>query len=347
MKKNLPDKIYRKLHYLFWQKLHPGRWSLLLYLAYWKYLFASKKNIERELGQEEYLYLTQEPNKGAGIGHQMGNWNSGYWFSQRFGVKYAYSSFSNAKWDAFLGFGVDEVSAKELVKSGYKKRRLPYFDETSEKDMALMQGMIDAYRGQKVVFFLELDQFYEAQYGAMEFIKKKYHQSNMRQQEKLIYDKKCLNIAVHIRRGDIVVGQSNQDPALTKRWVTTEYYAELIKKLVSIIPQGQEYKIYLFSQGNKEDFPELSDIKNLVYCLDMGAMDSFAHMVKADMLLTSKSSFSYKPALLSEGIKICPMHFWHGYPKQQEWVLVDEEAGLTLEQMEQLKNVVGEQLCKK
>jgi hypothetical protein len=56
----------------------------------------------------------------------------------------------------------------------------------------------------------------------------------------------------------------------------------------------------------------------------MGAKDSFQHMVYADLLITSKSSFSYKPALLSDGVKVCPQNFWHGYPGQPDWVLVDD-----------------------
>ena len=48
-------------------------------------------------------------------------------------------------------------------------------------------------------------------------------------------------------------------------------------------------------------------------------------MVYADCLITSKSSFSYKPALLSDGIKISPINFWHGYPKTSDWLLASDE----------------------
>jgi hypothetical protein len=46
----------------------------------------------------------------------------------------------------------------------------------------------------------------------------------------------------------------------------------------------------------------------------------------ADLLITSKSSFSYKPALLSKGLKVCPKDFWHGYPDTSDWILVDEKG---------------------
>ena len=330
------DKIYRKLHFLFWHKFCPGRWSLYLFRAYWHYRFG-KDATDKVAGEKKTLYLTQEPNRGAGIGHQMGNWNSGYWFAQKFGVQYAYSPFPNSEWDTFLGFGEGELTAKELLKQGYKKRKLPYFDEKSESDMQLIQNIIDSYKDKKVVFFLELDQFYENQYGAMEHIRKKFGSAPAREKEKLIYEPEDLNIAVHIRRGDIVIGQETKEQSLTKRWLNTEYYAKLLEQLIGALPGECKFKIYLFSQGTKEDFPELKEIPNLVYCLDMPARESFLHMVRADVLLTSKSSFSYKPALLSDGIKLCPAHFWHGYPKEESFFAVDEEKGLNSGQTEKLR----------
>lgn len=61
----------------------------------------------------------------------------------------------------------------------------------------------------------------------------------------------------------------------------------------------------------------------------MNAKDSFLHIVYADVLITSKSSFSYKPALINRGLKICPENFWHGYPKSDDFVLTDEEGRFT------------------
>lgn len=327
----LQDKIYRKLHSWFWNKLRPGRWSLWLFRSYWNYRFMNlkKKKVREEITRS---YLTQVPNRGAGIGHQMGNWNSGYWFAKRFGVPYAYSAFSDPAWEKFLGFGEGEITAEELLRQGYKKRKLPYFEETSIEDMKLIQAMIDSYRGKRVVFFLELDQFYEKQYGAMEHMRKKFYTAPARKDENLIFQNDHLNIAVHIRRGDITAGQETQEEELTKRWLKTEYYVRLLQELLGLLSADVTYRIYLFSQGTESDFPELKEIPNVVYCLDMPAKESFLHMARADVLLTSKSSFSYKPALLSKGIKLCPAHFWHGYPESEDFIIVDEETGLKEEQ---------------
>jgi hypothetical protein len=86
--------------------------------------------------------------------------------------------------------------------------------------------------------------------------------------------------------------------------------------------------IYLFSQGKMEEFADFNQFKNLQFCLDVSSMDSFLHMVFADVLIISKSSFSYKPALLNNGIKVCPEEFWHGYPETNDWIMADESGDL-------------------
>ncbi len=337
LKNNIPYKAYRKLHHWFWNGLKPGKWSLYLYSSYWHYKVSrySKKS-----GGMNELYLTLEPNRGAGIGHQMGNWLAGYCLAEKFGVKYAYSRFPSADWDDFLGFGEHEISTKELILCGYTKKRLPGFNSDNEEDMKRIAGIINSYQGKKVIFYLSLDQYYRNIQEAERFVKEKFNNAKSRHNDKIIYERDTLNIAIHIRRGDIVAGQTTLAPELTKRWMTNDYYATLLKEVVSCIPKDRKYQIYLFSQGTREDFPEFDTIKNVKLCFDMPTRDSFLHMIRADILITSKSSFSYKPALLSDGIKICPEEFWHGYPADERWLLIDVEQGISQGQKGILNNLL-------
>jgi hypothetical protein len=130
-----------------------------------------------------------------------------------------------------------------------------------------------------------------------------------------------------LRRGDIVAGQ-NKNENHTMRWLTNDYFLKTLQNTLDYITTDKKVNIYLFSQGNKEDFLEFENLPNLNYCLDMGAIDSFLHMVMADVLITSKSSFSYKPALLNKGLKVVPADFWHGYPITKDWVKVSDEGKL-------------------
>jgi hypothetical protein len=245
-------------------------------------------------------------------------------------LKFAHSSFSNSVWDSFLGFGQNEVNIDELIKSGYKNIRLPLFDETNLSELELQKKIIESYSDRKVIFVAEQDQGYKDQFGIMKDLKEKFFNSKSRINDKLLFDPKFLNIVIHVRRGDIAIGKE-ANPNLIMRWQGNDYFVNILGNVLNSIKTDKSTAIYLFSQGKSEDFTEFEQFENLQYCLDLNPMDSFLHMVYADILITSKSSFSYKPALLNKGIKICPKDFWHGYPETNDWVLADQKGDLLVE----------------
>lgn len=122
--------------------------------------------------------------------------------------------------------------------------------------------------------------------------------------------------------------QDRNNPNLAKRYQSNEYFVNALKTALKVLKDKENIQIYLFSQGEEKDFSEFSEFVNLHFCLDMSAQDSFLHMVYADALITSKSSFSYKPALLNKGIKFCPADFWHGYPDSEDWVIIDSKGNI-------------------
>lgn len=337
------DKIYRKLHHFFWLRVDSRGKSLWLFSSYRFYRL--HKNRDCQSSKTGEAYLTQKPNRGAGIGHQLGNWLSGFCVAKKLNIPYVYSEFPNVSmresdaWDTFLGFGENLPKEKDLKAKGFRVRKLPYVDVNNQEEVNLLNEIIQTHvkHGKKVIFHLELDQFYENLQESLPELQELFYSAESRKKDQLVYEKDCINIAVHIRRGDIVKGQENNDPSLTKRWLDNAYYLELLKVIEGMIPEEKKYRIYIFSQGTEEDFKEFSEIKNIEYCFQMPAMESFLHMIMADILIISKSSFSYKPALLSKGLKICPEHFWHGYPQNDMWIKVDEEKGLSQQQQEVIR----------
>lgn len=325
----LLNKIYRKWHWFLFAKLQPGDWILYFYPVFWhgkKYARKHGKKITEMVNDVNYasdVYVTQIPNIGAGIGHQISNHNSGIHCSRMFNCKFAYSSFADKEWDEFLGFGNGETSVTELLNNGYKLLRIPFYDNGDR--YPIIKNIIDSYSGKKVVLQTELDQFYKNQYEIIPYIKNKFENAKesrlTKHQEDLIFDKEETNIAVHIRRGDITAGQSTGEQTLTKRWLDRDYYKKVLDYIVNNIKPEKPLHIYIFSQGN-EDYSDFEKYGKVTSCLDMPAMESFIHMVRADILVTSKSSFSYKPALLADGIRICPDGFWHGYPEDSKWIVM-------------------------
>lgn len=287
-------------------------------------------------------YMTKIVNPTAGIGDQLASWITGYYYAAKFQLDYAYSPLFPENWNSFLGFEENVQKAEDLLKNqGYKRIWLPYFEERDEQEIKMIQGIIKSYVGQKVVFYVEISQVYGEQFGVMEDIRRKFNAAAVRRQDKLVYSENILNIAVHVRRGDIVQGQTDNNPQLTMRWLDNNYYVNILNQLLNFL-QNTKYKIFIFSQGIKDDFKEFSEFKDIEFCLDMSAMESFLHLIRADILITSKSSFSYKPALLSEGLHICPRNFWHGYPEDFNWILADDYGMIDEKEYRKLKEYVFE-----
>lgn len=330
--KEIAYKVYNKLRADFVLKNYDKRNYDVYCKKYASYRHMIKNSSSIPENSQE-LYITARPNPGAGIGHQMANWIAGYWFAKYFQLKFAHTSFSSISnpfiandWDVFLGFGSQEVNAKELLDKGWKRVVLPKFDENKAQEIEIIKNIISSYSGQKIVFYLEQDQFYHDQYGVMDEIQKKFYMIHHKDTENLKYCDEEFNIAIHVRRGDIVQKPEENNPNLTMRWMDNEYFVKALKYTLSIIQTEKNIHIYLFSQGKKGDYTEFDEFSNVTFCLDMSAEESFLHMVYADALITSKSSFSYKPALLCKGLKICPANFWHGYPPQNDWILLNDKG---------------------
>lgn len=327
MKKITYDKIKGR----FWHKLvsftHGSKYYPYIYRSYWHYLF-NKSKTEKNIT----CYYSARPNPGAGIGHQMANWIAGYWYAKQFGLKFAHIPFSTSSWDDFLGFGYGEPTVKSLKKHGYKIRKLPLFNEDNDNEIQINRQIIDSYAGTHVVFVAEQDQFYRNQYGVIADIQEKFYSAPARKNDSLIYTSENFNIAIHVRRGDIMANPSN--PNLAMRYLSNDYFEKVLRQVVKNLRIRKPVHIYFFSQGTPEDYPEFTHYENLHWCLDMNAKNSFLHMVYADLLITSKSSFSYKPALLNRNIKVCPRNFWHGYPNNDpKWILCENDGTFDVDKL--------------
>jgi len=325
-------KVIKRLRNITITFAREKRWYPMLYRSYWHYQFHKSKVSKSD------NYFSAIPNVDAGIGHQLANWIAGYWFARQFELKFAHVPFSSQQWESFLGFGEDETTVEYLIKKqNYSKVRLPLFNEFNPDELKLVINIISSYNDKKVVFLAEQDQPYIDQYGVMEDIKVKFDKSAARQSDSLLYSNNFFNIAIHVRRGDIVIGNQNQNPNLTMRWQNNDYFENVLRRVIDNLHTIKPVAIYFFSQGVVADFKEFENFNNIRFCLDMDAQKSFLHMSRADLLITSKSSFSYKPALLNDGIKICPQDFWHGYPDSESFILADQNGYFNVDELTRIK----------
>lgn len=323
------SRLRRKIRW-YYTTIFQKKQRLWMYPS-WRHYKRYKKKADKLINVQDYakgMYITKRVHPTAGIGDQLASWNSGLYYAGFFGLEYAATRLYPKEWEQFLGLNEVGITEEELIhERHYKSVWIPLFDEKDAESLERTRKIIASYAGKKVVFLLELDQIYSAQCGVAEELSKRFENAEKRKEDKLLYKTGEMNIACHVRRGDIMAGLKNGDPSLAKRYLTNDYYVKALRIAVKKAKELQRaYHIYVFSQGEAADFKEFSEFENVTFCLDMGAQQSFLHMVRADILITSKSSFSYKPALINKGIKICPADFWHAYPSNETWILLDNDG---------------------
>lgn len=131
-----------------------------------------------------------------------------------------------------------------------------------------------------------------------EHIKSKLRQNydNTDRPRNLLYDEDILNVAIHVRRGDI------QENSYTGRFTSAEKLKKVIQQIEAVIGSNK-YKISIFCKEKQSDLEKLeSKHIQTIYHLDI--FDVLDHLIHADLLVTSKSTVSYIPALINKGIII-------------------------------------------
>lgn len=328
IEKNFIKKIkkltYQKIKYRLWtsfilKKLRDTWIYFYLYKSYWHSLLNYNIN---NINKKPNRYISIDVDPGAGIGHQLANYNSAIWHARKFNLIHAHTSFPNKKWEKLLGFNYSTICSENLIKKGYKKIKLPLFKEKDLIEISKIKKIINSYKDQKIIFFLEFNQSYNKQYQIADYQKEKFYSSNQRKRDVTIFNLKDVNIAVHIR-----LPMEIED--VVKRYNDINYTSNTINKSFNMlestlkkIKTKKKIKVFIFTQFYNKHLEVFNKFSNVKYCYQISPYRSFISMIYADLLITSKSSFSYKAGIISKGIKISPKDFWHGYPiNDKKWIL--------------------------
>jgi len=127
------------------------------------------------------------------------------------------------------------------------------------------------------------------------------------------YRSNKFNIALHIRRGDVQSTNSNRE-----RYTSNEFYLEKMKYL-SETYADKDIQFHIYSEGSVEEF-ECFQSENTVLHLNEDVKMTFIGLITSNVLVQSKSSFSYVAGLLTKGI-VYHIPFWH--PPMSEWILLN------------------------
>lgn len=116
-------------------------------------------------------------------------------------------------------------------------------------------------------------------------------------------------IGLHVRLGDFRKLKSGEDFKKVGAVRTPEYYfIETVRKLRAL--HGSEFKVTLFTDGYKEDIPELFSLPNLIIPKPNTDIGDLLHLSRSKVIVTSAgSTFSYWAGFLSDSpIIIHPDH---------------------------------------
>lgn len=238
---------------------------------------------------------------GDGVGSQIQRRASIWAYCKLNGVKYVHTPFFplehnydkdnvfEEKWENFFNLGDRELQLSDVNESelDYVENMHDFFNKENTPD--LYDKVRDEFR-------------------------KKYF---MTEKPKLVFDENFINIAVHVRRGDIV-GRKHR---FKKRGTSDEYFISLMEKLNQETTK-KPYKFYVFSQNKtaKRGFrmKKQGDIfekyrnldLNVELMIDGCPFFDFHHLLMSDVLITSKSSFPYVAGLFSVN-RVIYNKFWH------------------------------------
>jgi hypothetical protein len=117
-------------------------------------------------------------------------------------------------------------------------------------------------------------------------------------------------VVIHIRRGD--VNLTNHP----KRFTEIAYYVDLIQRIEAHSPR---FRFIVHSESQNLSVEEIQELESVGATLKLDADLSVAwdDMIRAEILIPAKSSFSYVPALLCSGTVVYSP-FWH--QKRYPWI---------------------------
>ena len=131
--------------------------------------------------------------------------------------------------------------------------------------------------------------------------------------ELIISDK--FKICVHIRRGDILTHEVNHN-----RIIPVEYFNKVVDQVKEILNQQNiEYFINLHIEGDPDGFLHENNKFD-----DVNPIKSFFDFITADLVISSKSSHSSVPAMLSGKLMIYPNDTW--MPSLPGWISADKDG---------------------
>ena len=144
--------------------------------------------------------------------------------------------------------------------------------------------------------------------------------------------RKPLQVAVHVRRGDVT--PCSRKKAVVARYLPNAFYAKLLDTYLPQYCGGDAMNTTLTQNCNVTIYTESETLEDFAIFQERGYhMNLDGHlgqvwtdMIRADILVTSQSAFSYVPAFLNRHVVIQPQYF--ELPPLPGWVVIPYSSNL-------------------
>lgn len=152
------------------------------------------------------------------------------------------------------------------------------------------------------------------------------------------------NIAVHIRRGDLLPGRQFSD--LSSRMLPDSWYIDILNSVLDA--QKTKCSIHIFSEGlngqylsengSRVQWRELFEENKceVIEHIDTPFVSAFHHLIHADILIGSKSGMSHLAGTFNANTKIMPK-MWHSYRGVSQLIELDD--ALSKEDHDQIRQL--------
>lgn len=209
----------------------------------------------------------------------------------------------------------------ELIRLPYFRIQIPSNNQIDDEAYSKVDEFIQKHPQENAVFVFAPHEYGDSEYSITKnFFVKAYSEARNNYPVPLNFKNDRLNIAVHIRRGDLMPDRQYGD--LNPRMLPDSWYLsilEIITKLtkasitIHIFSEGKDGRYYSESGSLFSWKLALREIDSeVIEYIDSGFIDTFHHLVNADILIGSKSGMTHIAGMIGNQIKIVPK-MWHSY----------------------------------
>ena len=263
------------------------------------------------------INIAAVPHPTTGSGHRFSEWNTGLMLAEALGARFISSRIGDGWDEAYNIVEFPEIS-NFLRNKNVRIARLPRLDNclNAEQFIEKVKVKLPDFRNQDWLFILGDGQCFYEQHHSMETLR------GLQISRAVVGQK--IRIAVHVRRGDIADMKLGNIGDWQRRYVNIDWFSKVLTAVLEGLPESS-WEIDVFSQDCRASFLGFFSEGDINFRLNENAHDCFRDMVAADILITSPSSYSFNAGLLSSGLKISRVPWWHAVPESEEWIGVDND----------------------